>query len=1101
MSANDYARPNGDPRQRLIEAVDHLDHVLPGQAPILNFVHHNTLHGYQHLSFTEALAASKKLTGIHAYLPDEEFRKLHAQGRIDDADLDASLNHKHDMHADEVLIRVGERAISRREVWRIGLIHGVEAILPSELNWKIEELQALERFQPDVPSSTRARFMAAAQTESESSAIYALWNACLHRFDLDPFRLRPEELLELDVQEAKNTLAEFHAGSADEGHSDPVAHGKMRDEARQTLDALFAEVGEGLSLRGLLLALTGQDLLDEVRPLLIRFCASHLDEGIAAWRAPDRAEGLYAAWKHCAGHDFGLALHDLPGWRETWAALPEHAVDAVIEGLERLGIPEHRREGYLQRLALEMPGWSGLLNWRHHRPDYPANQTAPVALMDYLAVRLFLDGLWLGRICRSTWGLPGRLDALQAYFTRNLSEFTARHALFADSSLPEYLAASARKLLVQGWREPDHRENWRALADMIWRWWHSPVAEKPDRPTVFHAAWRVFRLAQHLGLAAPELALLTRDDTDRLLGALDELTPAERGYLWLWAYEHHYREDLFTALAQNHGRGRWTQRNSCPEAQVVFCMDDREESMRRHLEELNPAIETLGAAGFFGVPMNWRGLDDREVTPLCPVVVTPAHEVREEPRPGQESFRAQHDRRRGLKRWLVRILNQEIRRNLISSKLLIDVLAPVTLPVLAGKVFFPRQQALLNRAFAATIDPAVPTRLHFKAPADSPTATPQRPRLGFTDTEQADRVAGFLRVIGLTYGFAPLVVIAGHGSISQNNPHLAAYDCGACSGRHGGPNARAFAAMANRPEVRALLKERGIVIPADTWFLGSEHNTANEDFIWFDEEDMPATFQPALATLRANLDHALHLSAHERCRRLASAPRKPSLRQAMNHVVGRTVDFSQARPELGHATNAAALIGRRSVTRGAFFDRRVFLISYDPTQDLDGKILEGILLAAGPVGAGINLEYYFSTVNNDRFGCGSKVPHNVTGLFAVMEGASSDLRTGLPRQMVEIHEAMRLQVVVEATEEVLAAIYQRQPPLRELIGNGWLLLSAIHPETGAISVFEPAKGFVPWQDQQAPLPRVARSTDWYAGYSEPRPPALISTPEEAAHVA
>ena len=171
--------------------------------------------------------------------------------------------------------------------------------------------------------------------------------------------------------------------------------------------------------------------------------------------------------------------------------------------------------------------------------------------------------------------------------------------------------------------------------------------------------------------------------------------------------------------------------------------------------------------------------------------------------------------------------------------------------------------------------------------------------------------------------------------------------------------------------------------------------------------------------------------------------------------MARANDFSQARPELGHATNAAAFIGRRSMSQGAFFDRRVFLISYDPNQDPEGTVLEAILLAAGPVGAGINLEYYFSTVNNERYGCGTKITHNVTGLFGIMEGTSSDLRTGLPKQMIEIHEAMRLQVVVEASIEVLTRIYQRQPPLQELIGNGWLLLSAKDPDSGAIHVFTP----------------------------------------------
>ncbi len=186
-----------------------------------------------------------------------------------------------------------------------------------------------------------------------------------------------------------------------------------------------------------------------------------------------------------------------------------------------------------------------------------------------------------------------------------------------------------------------------------------------------------------------------------------------------------------------------------------------------------------------------------------------------------------------------------------------------------------------------------------------------------------------------------------------------------------------------------------------------------------------------------------------RRRRVTRRPEK-----ALKHIEERATDFSQARPELGHATNAAAVVGRRSMTRGAFFDRRVFLISYDPTQDPEGKVLEGILLAVGPVGAGINLEYYFSTVNNERFGCGTKVPHNVVGMFAVMEGASSDLRTGLPRQMIEIHEAVRLQILVEAKTSILEQIYARQESLRELIAGGWVLLSAKDPDTGEIFIFE-----------------------------------------------
>jgi uncharacterized protein YbcC (UPF0753/DUF2309 family) len=179
------------------------------------------------------------------------------------------------------------------------------------------------------------------------------------------------------------------------------------------------------------------------------------------------------------------------------------------------------------------------------------------------------------------------------------------------------------------------------------------------------------------------------------------------------------------------------------------------------------------------------------------------------------------------------------------------------------------------------------------------------------------------------------------------------------------------------------------------------------------------------------------------------------------------------------------------VSQGAFFDRRVFLISYDYQTDPDGSILERLLLANGPVGAGISLEYYFSTVDNDQYGSGSKVTHNVSGLFGVMDGASSDLRTGLPRQMIEIHEAMRLQVLVEAKIDQLTEIYMRQPPLQELVGNGWILLCAKDPESESIHIFEPDLGWVEWSGKRASLPVVSRSSEWFMGHTEPLSPSRI----------
>ena len=188
------------------------------------------------------------------------------------------------------------------------------------------------------------------------------------------------------------------------------------------------------------------------------------------------------------------------------------------------------------------------------------------------------------------------------------------------------------------------------------------------------------------------------------------------------------------------------------------------------------------------------------------------------------------------------------------------------------------------------------------------------------------------------------------------------------------------------------------------------------------------------------------------------------------------------------------------MARGVFLDRRAFNISYDPTQDPTGKILEGTLLAVGPVGAGINLEYYFSTVDPKNFGSDTKVPHNVTGMFGVMEGAASDLRTGLPRQMTEVHEAMRLQVIAETKISIAGEIYGRQPGIQELLNGQWIHFTVYDYETGEFHFFVPGVGFEKYERPQWPIPTVPDSFSHYKGkYEQYVPPALIS--ERAARAA
>ncbi len=1078
-----------DIREQLRQAVAHFEHLLPGQAPIRDFVHHNTLHGYEHLHFTEALEAHERLTGARGYLTEEQFRAFYQQGRIREDELIQVLDQDSDLHADPSCGGGGRLSTGWMSILPLCCIHSNQSP-PASLTGRWKSWRrcsgSSRTCQRSVVTDCWRRQRAG--IKGEEAAISDLWSACLQGLGLTHYLLHPEELVDLSPEQAERMLAQL-AASGEDAVAQPVMDDLIRKEAGQQLDQLLARVGDDLSLLGLLRSITGHDLLDDLRPGLQRQIASYLDQGVAAWHDANREQGFYAVWRRTADQDLTRIFGEFPGWNSHLESLPDDPMETLITELRRLGLPQYRWVDYLKRLALELPGWSGMFLWRDLHPGYEGLCPNRVEMIDYLAVRLVLEHLFAQRLCAELWQLEASIDLIRWYFRHHSAEFLVRYTLYS-ARLPEYLATLAQRLTDHTLQGGPGEEAWWQLAQMVRTWSQSPAGDRTEGHSVYGSAWRLFRLSQHMGLCGDDLRRLDKDGLEAVLDCLERLTSGKRGFLWLQAYELHYRNQLFNALADN--QGREPGRIQDPTAQLVFCMDDREEGLRRHLEEIDPSVETFGAAAHFSVPNYWRGIDDTKLTPLCPVVVTPSHEFKETPRAGQEEIKARHSVRRRWRFTLGNLLHQEIRRNLFSSALLTALAAPGALLILVAKVIAPLRLGRLGERLRQGVDLKVDTEVTVTATDEDRAATPERPRLGFTELEQVDRVETLLRNIGLIDGFAPLVVIMAHGSSSQNNPHLAAYDCGACSGRHSGPNARIFATMANRPEVRDRVRDRGISIPEETWFLGAEHNTCSEAIEWYDLDVMPEQFRKGLSALRRSLDLATRHHAHERCRRLASAPRNPTSERALAHIQGRALDFSQARPELGHATNAAAFVGRRSMSRGTFLDRRVFLISYDPTTDPTAEVLERLLLANAPVGAGINLEYYFSTVDNDEYGSGSKVTHNLTGLFGVMDGASSDLRTGLPRQMIEIHEAMRLQVVVEASVETLTEIYGRQPALQELIGNGWLLLSAMDPDTGAISVFDPKQGFLPWGDHRESLPRVDRSVYWYRGHSGPLAPALVT---------
>jgi uncharacterized protein YbcC (UPF0753/DUF2309 family) len=589
----------------------------------------------------------------------------------------------------------------------------------------------------------------------------------------------------------------------------------------------------------------------------------------------------------------------------------------------------------------------------------------------------------------------------------------------------------------------------------------------------------VFQLAQVLGWTPESLHQLDPVDWYRLVAEIETFSSVERRRTFHLAYERGFYTQALDAVAL-HARHAPEEPRS-PRFQALFCIDEREESIRRHIEELAPDAVTYGIAGFYFVDMYYRGVADAHFTPLCPAVMRPRHWVVEavEGRLGEAHQRRAFARRAlGLATHQFHVGSRTFALGAILSAAT-GVLA--TVPLVA-RTLFPRLAARIRQAFGRIVLSPPPTRLRLEH--TGPTAGPADGQPGFTLDEMAAVAERVLRDTGLTSGFARLVLTFGHGSTSMNNPHESAHDCGACGGARGGPNGRAIAQILNDPRVRERLRARGIGIPADTVFVGGMHNTSSEAITFDDVDLIPASHRGEFEAVRALVEQAGDRDAHERCRRFQSAPLTLSFAAARQHVEGRAEDLSQVRPEWGHATNAVTVIGRRRWTRGLFLDRRAFLNSYDPTRDdAEGTVLARILQAAVPVCAGISLEYYFSYVDNTGYGSGTKLPHNVTALLGVMDGAASDLRTGLPWQMVEIHEPVRNLFIVEAKPETLLKVLDRDPGIARLVRNDWVRLATLDPDTQAVRVYR-GGAFHDYQPQAERLPRAASSVDWYRGWRE-----------------
>lgn len=502
--------------------------------------------------------------------------------------------------------------------------------------------------------------------------------------------------------------------------------------------------------------------------------------------------------------------------------------------------------------------------------------------------------------------------------------------------------------------------------------------------------------------------------------------------LWQLAFEWDYYDGVLAGVGFLNKQERRPAKTELS-FQAIFCVDDRECSLRRHLEAEDSLCETYGAPGFFGVAIYFEPFGGRFVEKNCPVPVTPQHLIKEVEANYERGSIPFHDKRSHT---FFRGLFSSLSLGLVSGvRMMLDLLRPSMRADIADSF---GHMDINGKLLIECADSSL--REH-------------EAQVGYTVPEMAVVVEGLLRGIGLTEHFADLVYVVAHGSSSANNPHHGAYDCGACSGRPGAPNARVFASMANHPEVRVLLEEKGITIPSRTHFLPAMHDTASDEIGYYDRSALSEAHQEKHLKNLKTIEMALNLNAKERARRFASIKMNQDLDKIRQAIKRRSHSYFEPRPELGHGSNALCFVGSRRRIKGLFLDRRAFLQSYDCQQDPEGEVLARVLAPLPGVCGGINLEYYFSRMDNGKMGAGSKLPHNVVGLIGVVNSSDGDLRSGLPFQMIENHDPVRLLMLVEHRPEVVLRILKASPANLAWFTEGWLHLMVSSPEDGELYSF------------------------------------------------
>ena len=763
---------------------------------------------------------------------------------------------------------------------------------------------------------------------------------------------------------------------------------------------------------------------------VIEYISRFLDEAQTTLSMSDRDLGMFNTFKLYEDID-----HE--GDSESY----------VQKILEKLKIKDV--EQYFLTHILKLHGWAGFIKYRSEDKDYHAQQEHPSSLMDYMAVRLHFGHKYMQE------GEINDFNKLHDYIEENI-----------DFSILKLLQSKGKLTGTYNDAMEEHQAYEKILNDY--------VKEEINLDSL------QIQLAKE---ALPEL------DIDFIaFSNFANLLKKEEGFVWLKSLEDTYIIDHVNEFTTPH---TYTEK---PLASAVFCLDVRSEIIRRTIEA-SGSYTTYGAGGFLGLPISFVEFDKAHTLQLAPAVINPKNIVFEIPVESHEDYNT----KKGINKTTKKVLN-DLKNNPYTPYVMVEAIGWIFGIKLFGKTFFPEKTEklfdkmkpkkpkttytldklteddiekyvknlhinIINEVLTTQSDTSLDSveidklwehlifgkmlctsvsldmleklkHAYHVTAEDYELQKEKLTKVGFTLDEQAMYVENFLRLIGLVKDFPKFFMISGHGSLSDNNPFESALDCGACGGSISLPNTRALCMMANKNEVRDLLKSKDIDIPKEVRFMPIYHTTTTDEISFYDMDILNTEEAELYASVQNDFKKASLAAREERVKDLPHAKTEQDL-------FTKTRDWSEPRPEWGLAGNMGVFAGPRSSTQHVSFNNRMFLHSYDSKLDNENADLL-TLLFDGPlvVGEWINLEHYFATVDNKVYGAGSKVYHNVVAKVGVYNGNYSDLKIGLPTQSVLLegeayHEPVRLLTYMEAPLDTVAKAVENSVA-KPFILNEWI---------------------------------------------------------------